>query len=157
MPRTEAVIAALAARGCQIPQSPKPGGSYDPVRIVGGFGSVAIQFPLVGGRVPHGGRLGAEVSTEQGVEAAAACALNVLAQLHEHVGLERVAGLLHVQAPMQVSPGWTQLPAVLDGASRMFLEALGEAGRHSRSLMGVEYLPLNAPVALIVTFGVVSV
>jgi enamine deaminase RidA (YjgF/YER057c/UK114 family) len=146
------VIANLRQQGLSLPDPPRPGGAYDSVRVVKDVAYVSIQFPLHGGQMPYPGRLGAERSTEEGYQAARLCALNVLAQMHRYVGFERIAGLNHVEAYLQTTAGWEDFPKVLDGASHLFLAALGEVGRHSRSLVGVERLPLNAPVALVTSF-----
>lgn len=142
---------ALAAKGILLPAPPKPGGAYDPVRVMGGIAYVAIQFPIHDGEWVYRGRLGRELKTEDGYQAARLCALNVLAQLDQLPGLERIAGINRVEAYLQTVDGWGDFPRVLDGASQLFLEALGEAGRHSRSLVGVDRLPGNAAIALTVT------
>jgi enamine deaminase RidA (YjgF/YER057c/UK114 family) len=142
----------LAQKGLSLPEPPAPGGAYEPVRILKGVAYVAIQFPLTAGQVPYRGRLGRELTTQEGYLAARLCALNVLAQVHRYVGFPRLLGLNHVEACLQTVAGWNHFPRVLDGASHLFLEALGDAGRHSRSLMGVERLPLDAPVALVTSF-----
>lgn len=142
---------SLAARGILLPSPPSPGGAYEPVRVMGGIAHVAIQFPIQNGDWIWRGRLGRELSTEDGYQAARLCALNVLAQLDRTPGLDQIAGLNRVDAYLLTADGWDGFPRVLDGASHLFLEALGEAGCHSRSLVGVERLPGNAPIALTVT------
>jgi enamine deaminase RidA (YjgF/YER057c/UK114 family) len=146
------VIAKLSQKGLSLPEPPKPGGAYDSVRIVKGVAYVSIQFPFQEDQLHYQGRLGGELTTQDGYQAARLCALNVLAQMHRYVGFASVLALNHLEAYMQTAEGWDDFPKVLDGASRLFWEALGEVGRHSRSLMGVERLPLNAPVALVTTF-----
>ena len=148
---------ALAAKGINLPIPPSAGGAYDPVRVQGGIAYVAIQFPVLDGQWLHRGRLGLEVTTEEGYQAARICALNVLAQLDRTPGLDALAGLNHIQAYMLVVDGWTDFPRVLDGASELLVAALGEVGRHSRSLSGVAHLPGNAPIALTVTATLASI
>lgn len=150
----DAIRSALAGRGLELPQPPKPGGAYDPVRMLGGVAYVAVQLPFAGGKPAFVGRLGRELTTEDGRRAAELTALNVLAQIDRHVGFERVAGLNHVDALMQASGEWDEMPAVLDGASTLFLDVLGDAGRHTRSLAGVERLPRNVPITLTVSLTV---
>lgn len=147
------VRAALAQRGLSLPQPPKPGGAYEPVRVIGGLAWVAAQFPIADGKLAYRGRLGREVSTEQGVHAAELCALNVLAQMDRAVGFHRVLGLARIEAHMQTVEGWDDFPIVLDGASRLFLHALGDAGRHARALFGAERLPIDAPIELTAVFA----
>lgn len=142
----------LAARGLSPPEPPKPGGAYDPVRVLGGVAYVAAQFPFDGDQLAFRGRLGPELTTPDGYGAAELCALKVLAQIDRFVGFEHVLGLNRIEAYLLTAADWDDFPQVVDGASRLFLEALGEAGRHARSLIGVEHLPLNAPVELTATF-----
>jgi enamine deaminase RidA (YjgF/YER057c/UK114 family) len=150
------VFDKLAALGLSLPAPPKPGGFYDSVRVLDRIAYVAVQFPFVGPNLAFTGRLGRELTTTQGYEAAQLCALNVLAQMHQYVGFEAIAGLNRIEALMQTAEGWDEFPQVLDGASKLFLEALGNAGRHARALAGVERLPLNAPLTLTATFTLLA-
>jgi len=87
--------------------------------------------------------------------AAELCALNVLAQVHRHVGFERIIGLNRIDAHMLTVDGWEGFPRVLDGASRLFVDALGdEVGRHARTPFGVERLPMDASIALTAAFTI---
>lgn len=152
---TDAMPAAerLATQGITLPEPPAPGGSYESVRVLGGVAYVAIQFPFADGKPAFEGRLGRELTTDQGRKAARLCALNVLAQLDKYVGLGQVLGLNRIEAHMATVEGWDEFPKVLDGASELFLQVLGpEAGRHARALYGVERLPMNLPVSLTATF-----
>ena len=150
---TKAPTKRRAAAGIMLPEPPAPGGSYESVRVLGGVAYVAIQFPFADGKPAFEGRLGRELTTEQGREAARLCALNVLAQLDKYVGLQQVLGLNRIEAHMATVEGWDEFPKVLDGASELFLQVLGpEAGRHARALYGVERLPMNLPVSLTATF-----
>lgn len=141
----------LAIQGLTLPPPPRPGGAYESVRVLGGIAYVAIQFPVRDGNCMWRGRLGREVSTEDGYQAARLCALNVLAQLDQTPGLDQIAGLNRLEAYLLTVDGWQDFPRVLDGASHLFLEALGDQGRHARILCGVDRLPGNAPIALAVT------
>lgn len=146
------VRAALSERGLSLPDPPAPGGAYEPVRVLGTTAYVAAQFPFADGRLAFRGRLGRELTTGDGYRAAELCALNVLAQVDRHVGFERVLGLGRIEAYMQTAEGWDEFPAVLDGASRLFLHAMGDAGRHARALFGVERLPIDAPIEMTALF-----
>jgi hypothetical protein len=99
---------------------------------------VAVQFPYRDGQPACQGRLGRELTTADGYEAMRLCALNVLAQINQYVGFPRVLGLNMIEAHMQTVEGWGEFARVLDGASHLFLHALGDAGRHARALCGVE-------------------
>jgi len=151
---TKAPARRRAARGgIVLPEPPAPGGSYESVRVLGGVAYVAIQFPFADGKPAFEGRLGRELTAEQGREAARLCALNVLAQLDKYVGLRQVLGLNRIEAHLATVEGWDEFAEVLDGASDLFLQVLGpEVGRHARALYGVERLPMNLPVALTATF-----
>jgi hypothetical protein len=93
------------------------------------------------------------LTTEDGYRATELCALNVLAQVGRAVGFDNVLGLNRFEAYLVTAEGWDEFPRVVDGASRLFLDALGEeAGRHARALFGVERLPLGAPVEITATF-----
>ncbi len=153
---TKEVFSKLAERGLTLPEPPKPGGYYDSVRVLGGIAYVAVQFPFVGESLAFQGRFGQELTTAQGYQAAELCALNILAQLHKYVGFDAVLGLNRIEALMQTIEGWDEFPKVLDGASKLFLDVLGEAGRHARALAGVERLPINAPITLTATFTLAS-
>lgn len=138
-----------------LPQAPAPIGAYERGVFHKGVGSLSGQFPLVGGCILHPGRLGLELTFEQGQEAAKAAALNVLAQLEVVIGdLDRLKGLLRVDAVLACSDDFNALPQVVDSASQTFLQYLGDRGRHARSLLPTRRLPLNASIELIVTFAV---
>jgi enamine deaminase RidA (YjgF/YER057c/UK114 family) len=140
----------LQAAGLTLPAPAKPGGRYQAVRVLAPMVSVAIQFPFdQRGELVATGRLGQEVSTAQGARAAQACALMTLAQLQHAVGLDRLAGILDFTMYVQSADGWSEFPAVLDGASTALLTALEERGQHSRAPIGAHRLPLNAPVAMV--------
>jgi enamine deaminase RidA (YjgF/YER057c/UK114 family) len=107
---------------------------------------VSGQLPLVEGKLPYVGKLGAEVTVEQGAELARICALNALAAIESLVGLGRLVKIVKVNGFVASAPGFTGQPAVVNGASQLFGDVLGEIGRHARSAVGVAELPLGAPV-----------
>ncbi|MBI2237997.1 MAG: RidA family protein, partial [Actinobacteria bacterium] len=128
-----------------------PVASYVPVRVSGDLAYVAGQVAMVEGEVLHSGHLGAEVSVEEGQEAAKRCALQVLAALKESLGsLDRVRGIVQVNVFVSSAPGFTEQPKVANGASDLFVEVFGESGRHARAAVGVAELPLGAPVEVAV-------
>ena len=107
------------------------------------------QLPRIDGRITCLGRLGESVSLEQGVEAASVCALNALAVLEAALGsLDKIERFLKVTGFVASSPDFTQQPKVIDGASRIFHDVFGEAGRHARSAIGVAALPHGAAVEI---------
>jgi len=137
----------LAELGLELPPAAAPLASYVPVRISGDQAFVAGQVPLEDGRVLSVGKLGADVSIEQGQEAARRCALQALAALRDALGsLDRVRGVLKLDVFVASAPGFTDLPRVADGASDLLAEIFGEQGRHARVTVGVAELPLGASV-----------
>ena len=150
----DSFLSRLAAAGLTLPEPPEPGGLYVPVRVLGGLAVVACQFPIRGNERAYAGRVGGELTTQQGADAAALAALNTLAQVRRTPGIERLAGLLRYELYVQTAAGWDEFPKVLDGASRVFLAALGpEVGAHARAPIGVERLPWDMPVELTATFA----
>ena len=110
---------------------------------------VSGQLPRIDGRITCLGRLGKSVSLEQGVEAASVCALNALAVLDAAMGsLDKIERFLKVTGFVASSPDFTQQPKVIDGASRLFHDVFGEAGRHARSAIEVAALPHGAAVEI---------
>ena len=145
--------AALARLGIELPPPPKPLYSYIPVRIARGLAHVSGQVPMVDGAVQLPGHVGAEVTVEQGAEAARRCALQGLSALRNAVGsLDGVAGIVQVSVFVASAPGFTQQPTVANGASDLFVEVFGaETGSHARFAVGVPDLPLGASVEVSLT------
>jgi len=146
------IIQKLNVLDLELPQVSTPGGSYVSVNVRGGIAYVAIQFPIVNGEYFYQGRLGAEFTTENGYHAMQLCALNVLAQVHAKVGFDKIEGLNHFDAYYQSTDDWDDAPKVVNGASDLFINVLGEAGVHSRAIFGVDKLPRNFCVGLTATF-----
>lgn len=132
---------------------PVPLGFYQAVMVRGNHGWVSGQFPYVAGDLRYTGELGAGLSLEEGIDAARLCALNVLGQLQRALGprLEQVE-LCRVDGYIASTLSFLDHPAVLDGASRVFVERLGERGHHARAVLPVTHLPRRAPVELVVSF-----
>ena len=119
------------------------------VVVHNGVAYVSGQLPRIDSRITCLGRLGESVSLEQGVEAASVCALNALAVLEAALGsLDKIERFLKVTGFVASSPDFTQQPKVIDGASRIFRDVFGEAGRHARSAIGVAALPHGAAVEI---------
>src|SRR5439155_26526791 len=101
------------------------------------------------GGLVHPGGLGADVTVEDGAEAAQWCALNALSVLQAELGsLDRIERVLTVLGFVASAPGFVQQPAVVDGASRLLSDVFGAAGRHSRSAVGVAALPRGGAVEI---------
>ena len=142
----------LAELGLKLPDASTPGGNYVSVNIRGNIAYVAIQFPILNGEFLYQGRLGNDISTEEGYKAMELCALNVLAQIDKNVGFDNLVGLNHIDAYFQSGEHWDNSPKVVNGASDLFVKVLKEKGKHSRAIFGVEKLPLNFSVGLTTSF-----
>jgi enamine deaminase RidA (YjgF/YER057c/UK114 family) len=138
--------AKLAELGLTLPQVAPPLAAYVPAVQSGSYVYVSGQLPLVEGKLALTGKVGAEVTEEQGAELARTCALNALAAIEALVGLGRLVKIVKLTGFVASAPGFTGQPAVVNGASNLFGEVLGEQGRHARSAVGVAELPLGAPV-----------
>lgn len=138
--KPEDIITSL---GLTLPPPAAPGGNYLPVNVRGNIAYVSVQFPKRGNEFLFKGRLGQELTTEDGYRAMELCALNVLAQIKEYVGFDNLVGLNHMDAYFQAVDGWDESPVVVNGASDLFTKVLGEQGLHSRSIFGVDRLPKN--------------
>ena len=147
----------LKEMGLSLPQAPKPVGAYVAARRSGNLLFISVQLPFVEDKLLHaGGKVGREVTIEQGQAAFRACALNALAQARQNLGnLGRVSGILKIVGYLCCTDGFVDHAKVLNGASEFFVEALGtERGAHTRVVMGVQSLPLGTPVALEVTMEI---
>jgi enamine deaminase RidA (YjgF/YER057c/UK114 family) len=117
-----------------------------------GIARTSGQLPRIDGQLTCIGVLGATVTVEQGYEAERVCALNALAVLKAELGsLDRIERILTVTGYVASAPGFDQQPAVVDGASHVLHEVFGDAGRHTRSAIGVAALPRGACVEVEVT------
>ncbi|MDN5203504.1 RidA family protein [Fulvivirgaceae bacterium BMA10] len=142
--------------GLELPEISTPGGSYVSVNIRVNIAYVAIQFPIRNGEYFYQGRLGDDISTEDGLKAMELCALNVLAQINDKVGFDNVVGLNHLDAYFQAYGSWDDSPEVVNGASDLFQKVLEEKGIHTRAIFGVEKLPRNFSVGLTSSFTIVK-
>jgi enamine deaminase RidA (YjgF/YER057c/UK114 family) len=148
------VDARLAALGLVLPPAPVPIASFLPFRIAQGLVFLAGQTCERDGRMLYTGRVGVDVEPAQGRQAARVCALNLLAALRLACDgdLDRVARCLRVGGFVQAASGFTGVPAVIDGASEIFIALWGEEGRHARTSIGVATLPQNASVEVDAVF-----
>jgi enamine deaminase RidA (YjgF/YER057c/UK114 family) len=132
-----------------------PHDPLDAVVVHGGVARTSGQLPRIDGRLTCIGTLGVDVSVEDGSEAARVCALNALSVLRQALGtLDRIERVLTVTGYVACAPGFAEQPAVVDGASRVLYEVFGDAGRHTRSAIGVAALPRGGAVELEVTVAV---
>ncbi|MGY6648341.1 RidA family protein [Wenyingzhuangia sp. IMCC45574] len=142
----------LKKLGLELPKTSTPGGSYESVNIRKDIAYIAIQFPILNEDFKYQGRLGNDISTEEGFKAMELCALNVLSQVDKKIGFHKILGLNHIDAYFQSGSNWDESPIVVNGASELFLKILEEKGKHSRAIFGVEKLPRNFSVGLTASF-----
>jgi enamine deaminase RidA (YjgF/YER057c/UK114 family) len=142
-----AVASRLAELGLTLPEVVPPLASYQPAVRSGAYVFTSGQLPMVEGKLPATGKVGAEVSPERAKELAATCALNALAAVRSVAGdLDRIARVVKVVGFVASAPDFTGQPAVVNGASELLGAVLGDKGVHARSAVGVAVLPLDAPV-----------
>lgn len=142
----------LAALGLTLPAPAAPAGSYVPYRISGDTLILSGILNTRDGAVTHAGQAGREQTVESARAAARVCAVNVLAAIKAALGrLERVKEFLLVTGYVNGVAGFAESPQVINGASELFVEAFGEAGRHARVAVAVAGLPRNATVEIQVT------
>lgn len=140
--------------GLTLPEVSTPGGNYVSVNKRGGIAYVAIQFPILNGKFLYQGLLGKEISDDEGGKAMELCALNVIAQIDSKIGFDSIEGLNHFDAYYQSSEEWDNAPMIVNGASDLFVNVLGEKGAHSRAIFGVDRLPRNFCVGLTASFTI---
>ena len=142
----------LRELGLVLPEAAQPAFNYVPVTLHRGVAYVAGQMPKVDGEVRVFGKAGGEVGLETAREQARVCILQGLACLHAALGdLDRIDQVLRVNGYVASAPGFNQQPGVLDAASELLVQVLGERGRHARSAIGVAELPRNAVVEIDLT------
>ncbi|MFE6049539.1 RidA family protein [Kitasatospora sp. NPDC056446] len=141
------VESKLAELGLTLPPVAAPVAAYVPALQSGEFVFTSGQLPVVGGKLPSTGKVGAEVSPEEAKELAQICALNALAAVKSVIGdLDRIERVVKVVGFVASAPDFTGQPGVVNGASELLGKVLGAAGVHARSAVGVAVLPLDAPV-----------
>lgn len=137
----------LAKLGYALPTPAKPVAAYVPAVRTGNLVYVAGQLPFVDGKLPKTGRLGESVTLEEGQTFARQCVLHALAALKAEISeLSRVKRVVRVGAFVASAEGFTDQPKVANGASELLVQVFGDAGRHARAAVGVNVLPLGAPV-----------
>jgi len=136
----------LAALGLAVPTPAKPVAAYVPTARTGNLVFTAGQIPLVEGQLKYKGKLGLEISIEQGYDSARICALNCLGAIKAEIGsLDKVTRVVKVTGFVAAAQGFTDEPKVINGASELLVAAFGEAGKHARSAVGVAELPMGVP------------
>lgn len=146
----------LTALGLTLPPAPKPVASYVPAVRSGNLLFLSGILPMKDGKPAWTGKLGRELTVEQGAEAARLACLNALAVVRAELGsLNAVTRIVRLGGHVASADGFTQQPAVVNGASDLLVSIFGEAGRHARLALGTYELPLGAAIELelIIEFG----
>ncbi len=139
----------LTELGITLPEAPRPVAAYVPAVSSGNLLFVSGQLCLVNGELLSKGRVGREVSLKQGYEAARIAAINSLAIVNQELGsLDKVKRVVKVVGYVASDPDFYDQPKVVNGASELLAEVFGDQGRHARSAVGVNSLPLNTPVEI---------
>jgi len=145
----ETVEQRLEELGFKLPVVPKPVAEYVPAKHVGDLVYVSGQGPIRDGKPVYVGQVGAEVTREEGYEAAQICTLNGLAAVKALVGsLEHVEEVVQVRGFVNSALHFHEQPKVVNGASELLVQVFGERGRHARAALGTSNLPGNIPVEI---------
>jgi enamine deaminase RidA (YjgF/YER057c/UK114 family) len=135
--------------GHTLPEPPTPKGVYVTAVEVDGMVYTAGSSCFEGGKLKYQGKLGTDLSVEEGYDAARLTMLNLLSIIKQHIGdLDRIERVVKLTGYVASAPGFGKQPAVLNGASELLGEVLGEGGKHARSAMGVIELPMDSPVEI---------
>jgi enamine deaminase RidA (YjgF/YER057c/UK114 family) len=137
----------LSELGLTLPDVAPPAGAYVPALRTGAYVYTSGQLPLVDGKLPTTGKVGAEVDTDTAKNLARQAALNALAAVKAELGgLESVKRVVKVLGFVASAPDFTAQSQVINGASELLGDVFGDAGKHARSAIGVAVLPLDSPV-----------
>lgn len=144
---TGTIEARLAELGLTLPAAPNPVANYVPFATAGNLLFISGQISKAADGAIVSGLLGQDVSVEAGQEAARLCALNILAQAKAALGsLDRIAQVVRLTGFVAATPAFTDHPKVVNGASDLMVEVLGDKGRHTRAAVGVASLPMGSAV-----------
>ncbi len=139
----------LSQLGITLPPAPKPVATYVPACLAGDLLFVSGVLPFQDGKLTMTGKLGQDLTVEQGYEAAQVAVLNALAIVqHKLDTLDRVKQVVRMTGHVASASGFSEQPAVVNGASDFLVKVFGEQGRHARLALGAAELPLHAPVEL---------
>ncbi len=150
------IDARLQELGISLPAAPAPAANYVPYQWAGKLLVISGQLPMRDGAVAYTGKIGQGVSLEDGVAAARLCMINILAQAKAACDgdLDRIARCVRLGGFVNCTDDYVDQPKVINGASDLAVEVLGDAGRHARAAVGVASLPLGAAVEVEALFEV---
>ena len=139
----------LKQMGLSLPEPPPPGGNYIPAVRTGNLVFLSGVTPRRPDGTPFAGKLGKDLTVEEGYQAAQICALNLLANLKKAIGdLDKVTHVVKLLGMVNSDPDFTQPPAVVNGCSDLLVEVFGDKGRHARSAVGLATLPGGVAVEI---------
>ncbi|NQV82742.1 MAG: RidA family protein [Rhodospirillales bacterium] len=140
----------LAELGIELPAPSAPAANYVPYVVSGNQVFVSGQVTVWNGELRFIGTVGAELSLEQGIEAARLCGLNLIAQARDAAGgdLDKIKRVVKLGGFVNATPDFTDHPKVINGASDLMVEVFGEAGKHARFAVGADSLPLGVAVEI---------
>lgn len=144
----------LRRLGLELPPVPKPVGAYRPVVQAGGFAFLSGQISKDSRGKILTGKVGSELTAEEGKRAAQWAALQAVSLIHSEVGLDRLEQIVRMAGFVQSAPDFYGQSDVMNAASGLLTELFGEKGRHARTSVGVSSLPLNAAVEIELTLKV---
>jgi enamine deaminase RidA (YjgF/YER057c/UK114 family) len=154
---TGTIEARLKTLGITLPAAPNPVANYVPFVISGNLLFVSGQISKAADGTIAAGSLGRDVTLEAGQAAARLCALNILAQAKAALGdLDRIAQVLRLTGFVNATPEFTDHPKIVNGASDLMVEVLGDKGRHARAAVGVSGLPMNSAVEVDAILAIVG-
>lgn len=135
--------------GFEIPEAAKPLAAYIPAKQVGNLVMTSGQVPVEKGELKFAGKVGKDLSEEEAVKAAQLCAINCLAAIKGVIGdLDRIEEVVKLTVFVNSADGFTAQPKVANGASELVVNVFGEKGKHVRSAVGVNELPINSAVEI---------
>jgi enamine deaminase RidA (YjgF/YER057c/UK114 family) len=148
----------LAERGIVLPPPMRAMANYVPYTVTGRLVWIAGQGPFLDGKLHYNGRLGANLTIDDGRACARIVGLNILAQLKAACGgdLDRVVRCVKLGGFVNSTPDFTQHPEVINGASELMIEVLGDAGRHARFAVGAPTLPMGTSVEIDAVFEIAA-
>ncbi len=139
----------LGRLGVKLPDAPTPLAAYVPAIRSGNLIFTAGQVPVSEGKLLYSGKVGKDISAEEGMKAAEICALNCLSVIKKEIGdLDKIKRVVKVTVFVNSADGFTEQPKVANGASEFLVELFGDKGKHVRSAVGVNELPINAAVEI---------
>lgn len=134
--------------GLSLPPAPKPVGLYQPVVVAGKLAFLSGQISKDAEGKILAGKVGKDLSMAEGQAAARLAALNALSIMKHLIGFEKIRRVVKMTGFVQTAPDFYEIPAVVNGASELLAEVMGDQGAHARSAVGMASLPLNAAVEI---------